>query len=85
MTHRSKQAAMEVIELKLKTAHQLMLDCAKLADHEGIVFHLPWGGEGTEWRGMGATYVPESASDDDKRWNLNEYSSCGWQPSAGTC
>jgi hypothetical protein len=85
----TKQEAAKIIDDKLKQAWQLVEDCVKLAEHSGCCFELPWGGEGTDQRGMGATYVPESASEQDKKWMCNDgwggnyYT--GWQPSAGTC
>lgn len=81
----NKQEALKIIDEKLAQAAKLIDDCAKTAEHSGVVFHLPWGGEGTSQAGMGATYVPESASEQDKKWNLNYGERCGWQPSAGSC
>lgn len=85
MNHREKQEAIETIDRKLVVAKQMIDDCVKLAEHAGVIFHLPWGGEGTFEAGMGATYVPETASEQDKKWNLNYGDRCGWQPSAGSC
>lgn len=89
----TKQEAAKIIDDKLKQAWQLVEDCVKLAEHSGCCFTLPWGGEGEQTRGMGASYVPVKATQTDKecfmndRWGYNDYSDdyCGWQPSAGTC
>jgi hypothetical protein len=82
----SKEQAAKVIDEKLQKALKLIEDCVTTAEHAGVVFHLPWGGEGTSQRGMGASYVPATASEQDKKFHLNDYySSTGWQPSAGTC
>jgi hypothetical protein len=85
MNHREKEAAVAVINLKLNMAKELMEDCVKLAEHAGVVFSLPWGGEGTDQRGMGADYVPQTASQRDKDDFCNDWCGWGWQPSAGTC
>lgn len=81
----TKEEVSARIANKLQLAAALMDDCVALSEEHGVMFSLPWGGEGTNQRGMGACYVPNSASDDDKRWNMNEWSGPGWQPSGGTC
>lgn len=89
MNHREKEEALATINRKLDEANKLLDDCVKLSEHAGVVFSLPWGGEGTDQRGMGACYVPASASEKDKEWACNDtwngdYQN-GWQPSAGSC
>jgi hypothetical protein len=88
LNHREKQEALATINRKLNEANKLMDDCVMLAEHAGVCFELPWGGEGTGQRGMGAAYVPENASKEEKECygnrNWGDFYS-GWQPSAGTC
>jgi hypothetical protein len=81
----NKQEVLTLIDRKLAVAHNEMLECVALSEEHGVMFSLPWGGEGSYQRGMGADYVPESASDETKRWALNNPPYTGWQPSAGTC
>jgi hypothetical protein len=81
----TKEEVSERIANKLRLALELMDDCVALSEEHGVVFELPWGGEGTNQRGMGATYVPETASEQEKKWNLNTYDRPGWLPSGGTC
>jgi hypothetical protein len=79
-----KKEALETINKKLKQAQNLMDECVFIAEEAGVMFELPWGGEGTSQRGMGAQYIPQSA---DER-TIDFFSidgTTGWQPSAGTC
>lgn len=79
-----KQAVMELIAKKLDQANALIEECVFLAEEVGTTFNLPWGGEGTSQRGMGATYIATTA---DQR-TIDVFSNdgyAGWNPSAGTC
>jgi hypothetical protein len=77
----NKQEVTQLIERKLAVAYNEMLECVGLADEHGVIFSLPWGGEGTSQSGMGADYVPDTATDYEKQWCDHT----GWQPSAGSC
>lgn len=86
MIEKDKELVTKTIYAKLAQADALLAECVMLAEESGVCFELPWGGEGTQQRGMGAGYVPETASDQDKEWNITNYDdSTGWQPSAGSC
>lgn len=79
-----KQAVIQLINKKLKQANDLMQECVFLAEEAGVVFNLPWGGEGTDQRGMGATYVPTTADEKTIEYFSN-WGDTGWNPSAGSC
>lgn len=64
-----KQVATKLISDRLDKAYALLRECVAVSEDSGVAFYLPWGGEGTAERGMGAEYVPGS----------------GWISSAGTC
>jgi hypothetical protein len=86
---KDKELIVKAINAKLAQADVLLAECVLLAEEGGVCFSLPWGGEGTSQRGMGATYVPETASELEKRYNCNESWNgeyqAGWQPSAQSC
>jgi hypothetical protein len=86
MIEKDKELVSKAIAAKLAQADVLLAECVMLAEESGVCFELPWGGEGTQQRGMGAGYVPTTASERDKEWNITNYDdSTGWQPSAGIC
>lgn len=83
-----KKYVLQVIDAKLQQAQALMNECTELSDKYGVVFQLPWGGEGSHQRGMGATYVPPTATESDKEFYSDymcKYHTDGWMSSAGTC
>lgn len=85
-----KAVASKLIAECLEIAHAKMNEAVALAEDSGVCFTLPWGGDCGDQRGMGAKYVPTTASEQDKKWNCNEswFSDelhAGWQPSAGSC
>ena len=80
-----KQAALELINRKLKQAQDLMDECVFIAEGASVVFHLPWGGEGTAQRGMGASYYPTTLTEEDRKYHYVDEWETGWQPSAGSC
>jgi hypothetical protein len=83
---KDKELITKAINAKLAQADVLLAECVMLAEEGGVCFTLPWGGEGTMQRGMGATYVPITASERDKEWNItNVWDVPGWQPSGGLC
>lgn len=86
MIEKDKELVSKAIAAKLRQADDLLVECVLLSEESGVCFTLPWGGEGTSQRGMGAGYVPETASQRDKEWNITNFDdSTGWQPSAGSC
>jgi hypothetical protein len=82
-----KQVASKLIGDKLSLMAALMRECEVIAEDSGVVFDLPWGGEGTDQRGMGATYVPTTADEETKQNNVGVYAyrNDGWMSSAGQC
>lgn len=79
-----KQLVMEAIARKLEQAKQLMEECVFLAEEVGATFNLPWGGEGTAQRGMGATYIATTA-DERTIEMFSNWGEAGWNPSSGSC
>lgn len=77
----TKQEVSKLIAEKLDKADDLLQECVALADEHGVMFSLPWGGEGTSQRGMGADYVPGNSEEFRRGWYDDE----GWQPSAHSC
>lgn len=70
-----KEEASKIIAEKLEYAYALINECVKISNESGVWFTLPWGGEGTEEAGMGASYHP-----------INDgYHENGWNPSAHSC
>lgn len=81
-----KEQILKLISDKLRQTEALIDECVALADEHGVVFHLPWGGEGTNQRGMGACYIGTSITDARTISAFsNDGDSTGWQPSAGSC
>lgn len=82
-----KQEASALISEKLNLAHSLLGECVAISEESGVIFHLPWGGEGTDMRGTGATYIPTTATAQEKEWHsLYDYwRTGGWMASAGSC
>jgi hypothetical protein len=83
----TQQESYELISKKLEQAKNLINEAVSISEQHGVVFTLPWGGEGTSEAGLGATYVPTTASEKDKEWNSNwnSWRNYGWMPSAGSC
>lgn len=86
----AKQKAAKEIAKLLKEANELMDKAVELSEKHTVAFTLPWGGEGSDQRGMGATYSP--IGDPEAEWNrndrygdVNDDCYAGWQPSAGQC
>lgn len=80
-----KEQASKAIADNLDKISALLNECTKISDESGVGFELPYGGEGTLMKGMGAYYSPEG--DTDAEWRRNEYLEAysGWHSSAGTC
>lgn len=82
----TKEQATKLIAECMERAWNAVNEAVAIAEDSGVVFHLPWGGEGTSQAGMGATYIPTTATPEDKdAHNYYGYREDGWMPSAGTC
>lgn len=70
-----KQEASNLISEKMSQARNLIYEAVHISEMSGIVFHLSWGGEGLWSSALGGTYVPTTASKDDKDWYrpVNKY------------
>lgn len=74
-----KQEASKRIAELMEVALEALNAAVKIADEAQVSFETPWGGEGTSERGMGATYVPEGAT------NAKWFHYKSWNSSAGIC
>ncbi len=77
-----KQKASKAIAKLLQEADDAVKKAVQISEASGVSFHLPWGGEGTDQRGMGASYYPEGHSKIGNQWDDCQQ---GWNPSAGSC
>lgn len=74
----TKEEACALIAAKTLELRKLFDECVAIADEHKVVFELPWGGEGTDERGLGGFYDPTGEC-----YVFSDYQ--GWNPSAGTC
>lgn len=77
----AKQKAAKKIATRCKHMAKLFNECVKLADEAGVVFELPWGGEGTspqDGYGAGATYYPEVEGYQSAHWTSSTANCNGW-------
>ncbi len=81
-----KQRASAEIAALLELANDALNKAVAISEKSGVEFTTPWGGEGCNTRGMGATYYPEGHPDIDESCDYySDYARAGWNSSAGTC
>lgn len=72
----TNEEAVKLMAEKVQTLSQIFQECVKLADETGVVFELPYGGEGTSESGIGGFYEPKEG---------HSWHDTGWNPSSHSC